>query len=288
MKVPVLSVEQHVQFRHDGYVVVSGVLDGARARETADAIAAFAGARLDAPETWYRLPPESWSVVPVHQAQILWDNRQDPRVVAPFAQLLGSDRLWVSMDRAGFKPPRSERHPDHRQETNIHWDADPWAPELPLQGLIYLTDVAVGDGGFECVPSIYRDVDAFLATQPRNKELHPDIVAHEIVGVPGLAGDLVIWNTRLPHRGGVNRGTTPRVAQYLTYFPEGNDDQRAERVANWRDRRAPPCWRDWPGQKDPEPYAAARLTSLGEALLGLRRYASSASAAFRVDDNTAH
>ena len=287
MNVPVLTAEQHAQFRHDGYVVVPSVLDRAQARETAKAIAAFAGTRLDAPESWYRLPPESWSVVPVHQAQILWDNRQDPRVVAPFAQLLGTDRLWVSMDRAGFKPPRSKRHPDHRQETNIHWDADPRTPEIPLQGLIYLTDVAVGDGGFECVPSIYREVDKFLAIQPPNKELQPDIGAHGIVEVPGRAGDLVIWSTRLPHRGGINRGTRPRVAQYLTYFPEGTDDQRAERVANWRDRRAPPCWRNWPGQKDPEPYAAATLTSLGEALLGLRRYASSPSTTLEVHDNTA-
>lgn len=208
MNVPDLTAEQRARFRLDGYLVVSGVLDRARARETAEAIASFAGARLDAPETWYRLSPESWSVVPVHQAQSLWDNRQDPRVVAPFTQLLGTDRLWVSMDRAGFKPP--------------------------------------------------------------HQELQPDIGAHPIVEVPGRAGDLVIWSTRLPHRGGVNRGNAPRVAQYVTYFPEGTDEQRAERVANWRDRRAPPWWRNWPGQKDPEPYPAATLTSLGEALLGLR------------------
>jgi hypothetical protein len=58
------------------------------------------------------------------------------------------------------------------------------------------------------------------------------------------------------------------VTQYLTYFPRGTEAERVERVANWRERRAPAWWRGWSGQQDPEPYPAATLTPLGRKLLG--------------------
>lgn len=264
---PTLSPEQHAHLEREGWLRVPGVLDAARARATAEAICGFIGVELDRPETWYRWPPEAWSVVPVHQAQVLWDNRQDPRVVQPFVELLGTDELWVSMDRASFKPPLSWRRP-HRQDTPIHWDADPRTVDRnALQGLLYLTDVSEGGGGFECVPSLYRNLAAYLATHPEPKG-EPDWKGYPLVEVPGRAGDLIVWKQRLPHRGGANLGKAPRVTQYLTYFPRGTEAERIERVANWRERRAPAGWRGWPGQQDPEPWPSATLTPLGRRLLG--------------------
>ena len=37
--------------------------------------------------------------------------------------------------------------------------------------------------------------------------------------VPAEAGDLVIWDTRLPHSAASNIGDAPRIAQYITMNP---------------------------------------------------------------------
>ena len=89
--------------------------------------------------------------------------------------------------------------------------------------------------------------------------------------VPGKAGDLVIWNSLLPHRGGKNEGESPRLTQYISMFEAGSRNETAEeRTALWRDKRVPKGWRSWPGTViDPEPGAPARLDALGRKLLGL-------------------
>ncbi len=266
-----LNAELRASFERDGYVVIPGVFDRAALQPAIETITAFARADLQDPSTWYRLSPDSWSVVPIHHAQAFWDLRQDPRLVSIYAELLGTERLWVTMDRAGFKPPLSVRHPLHRQETKIHWDEDPRRPgPRRVQGLVYLTDVGSGDGGFECVPSLYRELDGWLARRPTATE--PEVAGRERVEVTGQAGDVVIWSARLPHRGGINRGTSPRLTFYTSYYPEGPEEDRPERIDNWSQKRPPSWWRGWVDQVDPEPGPPAQLTPLGRRLLGVDRY----------------
>lgn len=45
----------------------------------------------------------------------------------------------------------------------------------------------------------------------------------ELTRVEASAGDLVIWDTRLPHGRGVNRGDSPRVSQYISMMPAPAD-----------------------------------------------------------------
>lgn len=266
-----LSSQQQAQFDRDGFVVLRGVFSPEALAPAVETITGFAQADLGDPATWYRLSPDSWSVVPLHHPQAFWDLRQDPRLVAPFAALLGTDRLWVTMDRASFKPPLSAAHPRHRQQTDVHWDEDPReSVARSLQGLVYLTDVGPGDGGFECVPSLYRELPGWLARNPLAKK--PEVTGRELLQVEGQAGDVIIWSSKLPHRGGVNHGRTPRLAFYVSYTPEGSEAERAERISLWERKRAPAAWRGWVNQPDPEPGPPATLTPLGRRLLGSDRY----------------
>ncbi|MEQ1505790.1 MAG: phytanoyl-CoA dioxygenase family protein, partial [Myxococcota bacterium] len=209
--------------------------------------------------------------VPVHHPQALWDLRQHPAIHAVFAAVRGTDRLWVSMDRAIYKAPA---HPDQPDESRIHWDLDPRSLAWPsVQGMLFLTDTLDGRAPFACVPSLFAALDRYLADHPvLDLEAPLDLDGHAVIDVPVRAGDLVVWDSRLPHHGGPNRSGAPRLSVPIAMWPEGPDDERAERIGWWRDRRAPPWWRGWPGQQDPEPGPPAELGPLGRRLVGVDRW----------------
>ena len=269
----IFSPSDRDHFVREGYVVARDVVPPLNIRAAIEAICGFHGIVFDDPSTWYRVPVKSWDMVPVHHAQAIWDNRMLPFVHAAFAELLGTERLWVSMDRSGFKPPASG-HPDYDRSTEIHWDAKPRErihdPVPFLQGMIFLTDTTPEAGPFECVPSLYREAAAWLAAHRDDGDV-PDIEGREIMKVTGRAGDLVLWNSLLPHRGGRNDGQSPRVTQYVSMYPAGTRTATAEeRVLLWRDKRVPESWRSWPATVvDPEPGGPARLDALGRKLVGL-------------------
>lgn len=268
----IFTPSDRAQFVSHGFVVARGVAPEANIRAAIAEICAFHQISLDDPSTWYRIPADSWDVVPIHQGQAIWDNRTLPRVHAAFAELLGTEKLWVSMDRTGFKPPtRGNKKFD--RSSSIHWDDKPRErlgdPSLRVQGMLYLTDTSAEQGAFECVPSILPHTLQWLADHPKTDD--PDVKGHPLVKVPGKAGDLVIWNSLLPHRGGRNEGTTPRLTQYISMFEAGTRNQTAEeRIALWREKRVPTGWRSWPATvRDPEPGPPAQLDALGRKLLGL-------------------
>jgi ectoine hydroxylase-related dioxygenase (phytanoyl-CoA dioxygenase family) len=79
--------------------------------------------------------------------------------------------------------------------------------------MLFLTDAARGEGSFECVPSIFQDLDRYLDEHPgRVLDAPVDVAGHDVVEVPARAGDLVVWDARLPHQGGRNRGGRPRIS----------------------------------------------------------------------------
>jgi hypothetical protein len=89
--------------------------------------------------------------------QSMWNNRQNPRVYQAFAELYGSPKLWVTIDRVGVKLPPHKAHPEYVHPGFTHWDMDPTDPLLheklaqgtppwQLQGVIALEDTAVDMG----------------------------------------------------------------------------------------------------------------------------------------------
>src|SRR5437762_1966765 len=91
-------------FDANGYVIVPDVVPRENLEAVVTAVWEFLEMDPENPTTWY--PSDRWgSIVHLHQHQPLWDNRQHPQVHQAFAYLLGTEALWVSMDRAGMKPP---------------------------------------------------------------------------------------------------------------------------------------------------------------------------------------
>jgi hypothetical protein len=273
----ILTEKDHRFFAENGYVVVPNAVPKENCDAVIDTLWDFLGMDRENPEDWYRLPLKPGGMVEIYQAQALWDNRQHPRLYGAFAELLGTEKLWVSIDRANFKPPQHPDHPEYDFKGFTHWDADTSARPLPkgrVQGVLYLSETAENQVGFQCVPGIYRNLEAYLEAQPpdRNPRV-PDLTGYTVESIPGKAGDLLIWNVLLPHGNGHNTSDTFRYAQFINMFPARweNEELRQSRIAQWQNHR-PPKNNVFPG--DPreieEKYGKpAELTDLGRKLLGL-------------------
>ena len=213
-------------------------------------------------------------MVEMYQHQAIWDNRQHPRVHQAFAEIWGEEKLWVSLDRANMKPPAREDKPDWNNRGMIHWDLDTSQQPIQfgVQGVLYLTDTAEDQGGFQCVPGFNNTFEEWVKTQPEDRNPHhPDLTGLDVRSIPGKAGDLLIWHRLLAHGNGHNTSDKPRLAQYITMSPACTEDEAARqaRVASWQERRPMPNWPGDPRAWEKEKQQTAELTPLGKKLLGV-------------------
>jgi hypothetical protein len=277
----VLSHADHAHFAEKGYVIVPDAVGPQRREAARQAIYDFLGVDPKDPESWYRDPVHASGNVEMYQHQAFWDNRQEPRLYQAFAEVLGSERLWVSLDRGAFRPPQRDDQPRYRASLVAHWDLPiEKIDTLPfgVQGVLALVDTPPEVGGFTCVPGFHKVAAEWVKSRPGQGSTVPDLSelppGFEMVPVPMKAGDLLIWNRLLLHGNGYNLSNTPRMAQYITMFPapegEAWENRRQPRIAVWNERRAPAGFpgdpRGW--EKDTFEHSAA-LTPLGRRLLGL-------------------
>jgi len=272
---PVFTAADHAFFQKNGYVIARNVVPPENLRATVALIWDFLGMDPADPSDWYRPPLSPGGMLEVYQHQALWDNRQAPRVHQAFSELLGTEHLWASFDRVNMKPPRHPDHPEYDHKGFIHWDTDSRDLTRPLgvQGVLALTDTADDMGGFQGVPELFQDLEAWARTQPEGRNPFAlDLTGFGITVIPARVGDLVIWNSLFPHGNGHNVSDKPRLAQYISMSPARQDEAaRLDRIKRWRDRLPPAA--SWaPGDPrgwEQEHGQTATLTPLGRRLLGL-------------------
>ncbi len=147
-----------------------------------------------------------------------------------------------------------------------------------VQGVLALSKSDGDVGGFQCVPELFRTLEDWIKTQPRDRNpMSPDTTEFEIVNVPMNSGDLLIFNSLLAHGIRPNRSENRvRMAQYISMYPaeEDNEPERRIRIAGWREREAPKraAFPGDPREWEKKHAETAKLTPLGERLLGLRSW----------------
>lgn len=263
---------------HDGYVIVPDVVPAELIAAVVEDIWQHTGARPGDRASWYKADLISiHGMVEMYHYQSLWNTRQYPRVHEIFAEIHGTDRLWVSLDRTNLKPPADPAYPEHNSQGFIHWDVDtlPY-PSIPfrLQGVLALVDTDEAMGGFQGIPELFRDLPHWIPGQPGDRDpRRPDISGYSITSIPLKAGDMVIWSTLLPHGNGHNVSSKARLAQYITMNPaeEENEELRQTRIQCWRERRPIPAraFRGDPRSIEQEFGQPPVLSSLGRKLLGV-------------------
>ena len=119
---------------------------------------------------------------PAGQIQVMWDLRQDPRIVDVFAQVWNTNDLIVSMDGLSFMCPPEIReghskpwpHVDQailrRQDNVAHNNTPPIdfvsesllkSKPYTIQGQFLFEDSFDGDGGFYCIPKSHLKFNEF-------------------------------------------------------------------------------------------------------------------------------
>ena len=268
---------------HNGYVIIKNAVPKSQAKKLADFLWEYEGKNPGNPETWYRKTnPDmemkelvNTGMVEIYHHQYLWDNRQMPKVHQAFSDIWGTEKLWVTIDRANLNFPI---RPGFEYKAFIHWDYDPDTKPQNVQGVLALADQTDEEmGGFQCIPELYRTYDTWKLNQPKDRNyFQPDTTGFELTKVKLEAGDLLIFNSLLPHGIRANRSKDKvRIAQYLSMMPAEpeNESLRQWRINIWQSREALKGYA-FPGdplQREIQ-HQVAELTDLGKRLLGLEEW----------------
>lgn len=282
----VLTMDQWNFWIENGYIVVKNAVTREQALKTAEFIWEFDDKDPFDPSTWYaeaRAEMEmkelaGTGMVEVYNNQHLWNNRQTQRVYDSFVDIWGTEKLWTTIDRANLNFPI---RPGFEYKGFIHWDYDPDTKPQNVQGVLALGDQTDQEmGGFQCIPWLYKNYDTWKLSQPEDRnKFQPDIsnLENKIVKVSLEAGDLLIFNSTQPH--GIrpnNSKDKVRIAQYISMMPAQEDDSNLVnwRINSWKKRIAPEGYafpgdpRNWEQEK----YKTAKLSKLGEKILGLQKW----------------
>jgi len=282
----VLTMDQWNFWIENGYIVVKNAVSREQALKTAEFIWEFDDKDPFDPSTWYaeaRAEMEmkelaGTGMVEVYNNQHLWNNRQTQRVYDSFVDIWGTEKLWTTIDRANLNFPI---RPGFEYNGFIHWDYDPDTKPQNVQGVLALGDQTDQEmGGFQCIPWLYKNYDTWKLSQPEDRnKFQPDIsnLENKIVKVSLEAGDLLIFNSTQPH--GIrpnNSKDKVRIAQYISMMPAQEDDTNLVnwRINSWKKRIAPEGYafpgdpRNWEQEK----YKTAKLSKLGEKILGLQKW----------------
>lgn len=281
----VLSEADWAQWIAQGYVVVKQAVPPERIAAVEAMLWAFEEMDPDDPETWQRPQrrphkmPElnNTGMVEVYNHQSLWDTRQTPRIYDAFVDIWDREDLWVAIDRANLNPPNRAAREAGRVDGFIHFDVDVSRRPLPVavQGILSLRPQGGAIGGFQCVPSVFAEIDGWWAKQPVGSDpFRPDVTGRAVINVDMEAGDLLIFNSLLAHGVRPNRSeASVRMAQYVSMFPADFADEplRQERIRLWRERDHPQgdAFPGDPRGIERRDFEAARLSPLGRRLLGL-------------------
>ena len=217
----VLSESQLNFWQSEGYLVIPQVLTAEQCAATRDFIWQQLGANEQDPTTWYQ-PHEFMQkiMLQLFRHPQLDANRQVPKIRQVFEQLWQRTDLVMTTDRVSFNPPETPTW--HFPGPDMHWDMPLQLPvKFATQGLIYLTDTGEEQGAFCCVPGFHLKIEEWLLEQnkPDIELQQQDWHRWQVKPIAAKAGDLIIWHHALPHGASPNRGTLPRMVQYINFYP---------------------------------------------------------------------
>ncbi|KAH8900667.1 hypothetical protein GQ53DRAFT_835611 [Thozetella sp. PMI_491] len=238
----------------DGYAVVKGAVPRERVEEYGNQMLSYLenfagglGFKRDDPSTVKEanLPiiTEKGMILGygVAHEDFAWSVRQEPGVVEAFERIYDTDDLIVSFDSVNMAFPNRTDLP-----TNTPWAHQDQDPETPgfrcMQGLVNIFPNGDDDGGLIVCKGAHQLSEEFhreFKDEPNKiwawtKEWYgftkEGLAWLEKKGCPWIKinaepGDLLLWDSRLPHYNLSPKGEQPRFCIYTCYMPAADATQ---------------------------------------------------------------
>jgi Phytanoyl-CoA dioxygenase (PhyH) len=213
-----ISMEQLQNWKEQGYIKVSNLVDEQLCDAVSRLICTRLGADLSKPDTWYNNHHE-WHglMLQLYQDERINAIKALPGVLQLFAELYGTSNIIANTEKLSFNPPETPawkfRH------NRLHWDIDFAQPDFQyIQGLVYLNDVPVDRGPLTLVPGFHHQFEDWIKTYP-DPDVAQQVMQNTFTGtaVPGKKGDIVLWLQTLPHAASSNYSDLPRFVQYISF-----------------------------------------------------------------------
>ncbi len=220
----VLSKQDLEFWDKNGYVIVKNAVSQKDCEDTVNAIWDYLEMDPDKSETWYkRHKDQKGLMLNFSDHETLNKNRFSPRIKKAYEQLYNSTKIYKTIDKVSFNPPENKNFTF--LGSPLHWDISLKQPiTFGFQGLLYLTDCGIDDGAFHCVTGFHNKINNWLDNlEPNENPRNKAIETLQPEPITGNAGDFIIWNNTLPHCASPNKGSSPRMVQYLTYMPNDYD-----------------------------------------------------------------
>ena len=215
----VLTPEDIAFWEAYGYVIVKNAVTQQDCADSRKAIMDFLKMDEQDATSWYRRNDDMQGImVNLYNNTAINKNRNLPRIRRAFEQLWNRRDLVVTTDKCGFNPPETVTF--KYMGTGLHWDVSLATP-IPFgtQGILYLTDTAVNQGALTVVPGFHKDIETWLNSLPKNiNPRETDFSSFAPIPVAAHAGDLIIWNHKLPHGSSPNKARLPRIVQYINWY----------------------------------------------------------------------
>ena len=142
---------------------------------------------------------------------------------APVRQLLGEEAMLFK-EKLNFKFPGGDGFKPH-QDSQAGWDA---YADFFVSALVSLDEATPENGCLQIVGN-YRHRGLFRSWQPLSEE---DMAGMELVDLPTKPGDVVFFDSFVPHASQPNRTDRPRRIFYATYNRKSAGDHMARYYAD--------------------------------------------------------
>ncbi len=244
------------QLEQDGYVIIKDIIPPDETNELKNRLwvefieKAWPKLKYNDQSTWKKHFPihngAGLFAGPVGQSQVMWDLRQNERIVKIFSQIwnLPKDELLVSFDSISLMcPPEIRPPPDYRMSPHVdqglvknaadpqflgksNLKSDPWT----IQGQFLFEDSGDNDGGFYCIPKSHLQFEKVMnAINEAKEEDLPNFffkyfknLEHKHVTAP--KGSLILWDSRTVHWNQFPTLPRPkplvRMVGFISYGPE--------------------------------------------------------------------
>lgn len=244
-----LTDAQRQAYHRDGYLLLPGLFSPAEAAE----LAAMADELADWPQTpgaWMmyfedsqrppggRLLSRIENFHPYHPGfRALLDG---PRLRGLAGDLFGEPAVLFK-DKINFKLPGGGGFAPH-QDIQAGWDA--YAP-LFITALVAIDPATPDNGCLELAAGQHRRGPLGRSWEPLSAT---DLQGIEFEPCPTAPGDVVFFDSNVPHRSAPNHTDRPRRVLYVTYNRRAEGDHRARYYADKRRSYPPDCERE-PGRR---------------------------------------